>query len=83
MALTTEEKKKVIEENNNKTGSVETQIALLTIRIKKLAEHLKKNKKDYPAKRAVTKINSRRQKFLLYLKKNNNDSYLKIIATIK
>ena len=77
MALTTEEKKKIIGDSNQ-TGSSEVQIDLLTLRIKKLSEHIKKNKKDYSAERAVHKIVSKRKRFLLYLKKHNNASYLKI-----
>ena len=65
------------------TGCTESQIALLTYRIKELTSHLKKNHKDKIAYRGLIKLVSRRKTFINYLKKNNEDSYIKIIEKLK
>ncbi|AHC39843.1 30S ribosomal protein S15 [Mycoplasma ovis str. Michigan] len=44
-------------------------------RIQKLQQHLKKNKKDFYSKLALSKLLSKRRKFLNYLKKNSPDHY--------
>jgi len=48
------------------TGSSEVQIALLTQEINELIEHLKSNKKDVPAKRAMLEKVAKRKKLLEY-----------------
>lgn len=55
MHLSTEEKQAIFEkygQGKNDTGSPESQIALFSIRIKHLTEHLKVNHKDYATARA-------------------------------
>lgn len=50
MHLSSEEKKKIFETYGSgpgDTGSPESQIALFSVRIKHLTEHLKENHKDY------------------------------------
>ncbi|MBP5301298.1 MAG: 30S ribosomal protein S15 [Bacilli bacterium] len=83
MALTSEEKKKIVQENKNNVGCTETQIALLSARMKKLLEHGQKHKKDFSASRCLSKLSSRRKKFLGYLKRKNKESYNKIIKEDK
>ena len=56
MALTKEEKEKLITEyhiHDSDTGSADVQIALLTIRIKQLTEHLQANKHDNASRRGL------------------------------
>ena len=56
MHLSTEEKKEIFKTygaGEGDTGSPESQIALFSIRIKHLTEHLKNNHKDYTTARAL------------------------------
>ena len=53
MYLTEEKKKEVFKKHNKNekdTGTAEGQIALFSLRIAHLTEHLKKNKKDFYSK---------------------------------
>lgn len=76
------DKKKIIEEfrtNQKDTGSPEVQIAILTGRIKKLAEHLKNHIQDTHGRRGLLSIVGKRQRLIAYLKKKDQDRY-KIIS---
>jgi small subunit ribosomal protein S15 len=56
MALTKEEKQKLIEEyhlHDSDAGSADVQIAILTIRIRQLTEHLRNNKHDNSSRRGL------------------------------
>lgn len=74
MALTKEEKEKLITEyhiHDSDTGSADVQIALLTIRIKQLTEHLQANKHDNASRRGLLKMVGTRRKLLAYLRRTN------------
>ena len=64
--------------NAKDTGSVETQIALLTEKITELTEHLKINAKDFQGKRGLLMMVGRRKRLLSYLKDRNLDDYRKL-----
>lgn len=64
------------------TGSAEVQVALLTDRINMLTEHLKTHEKDHSSRRGLLRLVSRRKKLLEYLKKNNFNSYQKVIEKL-
>ena len=51
------------------TGSSLVQIINLQERIKNLAEHIKSNKNDFPAKRALVKTLAKKKRFFNYLEK--------------
>ena len=63
-------------------GSTEIQIGLLTDKISKLSDHFKKFKKDKHSTLGLTKSVNKRKKLLNYLKKKNQDSYLKVIKQL-
>ena len=63
-------------------GSTEIQIGLLTDKITKLSEHFKKFKKDKHSTLGLTKSVNKRKKLLAYLKKNNTESYQKVIKQL-
>lgn len=70
MALNQDEKKKIIEEFGvikGDTGSPEVQIALLTNKIKKLTEHLKKHIKDAHSRRGLLNMLSKRRRLFNFL----------------
>ena len=68
--------------HENDVGSAEVQIGLLTDKILKLAEHFKKFKKDKHSTLGLTKSVNKRKKLLAYLKRNNVESYSKVIKQL-
>ncbi len=85
MALQKEKKQKIIADfrkSPSDTGSVEVQVALLTERINILSEHLKLHRKDHSSRRGLLRLVSRRKKLLEYLKRNDFESYQKVIEKL-
>ena len=68
--------------NAKDTGSVETQIALLTEKITELTEHLKLNAKDFQGKRGLLMMVGKRKRLLSYLKDRNLEDYRKLIKAL-
>ncbi len=68
--------------NDKDVGSAEIQIGLLSQKIEKLAEHFKKFKKDKHSTIGLNKSVNRRKRLLNYLKKNNLESYNKVIKQL-
>ena len=66
----------------NDTGSTETQIAVLTERIKNITSHLKNNKKDHSGRRGLVILVSKRRKLLNYLRRTNVNSYKSILEQL-
>ena len=72
--MSVSKKKAVIDKfkaSENDTGSAPVQIALLTMKINMLVEHLKSNKKDFSAKRGLTILVSNRKSLLSYLQRKS------------
>ena len=72
------EKSKIISEfavKQNDTGSPEVQIALLSTRITKLANHLEQNKKDNHSRRGLLGLISKRRRLLIYLQGKDEKRY--------
>ncbi|MBO4379833.1 MAG: 30S ribosomal protein S15 [Muribaculaceae bacterium] len=83
MYLTPEDKEKIFEKygkSKTDTGSPEAQIALFSIRIAHLTEHLKSNHKDYSTARALKQLVGKRRRLLDYLIKVDINRYRAIIA---
>lgn len=84
--LKKQEKEKVTDDfkiSEKDTGSVETQVGLLSKDIKDLTEHLRTHIHDHSSRRGLLKKVSQRRKFLKYLKARKPSSYEKIIKKIK
>lgn len=64
------------------TGSPQVQIAILTERIQNLSGHMQTHKKDLHSRRGLLQMVAKRRKLLDYLKKINNDEYLRIIKAL-
>ena len=64
------------------TGSPEVQIAILTARIKELAEHLRANKKDHSTRRGLLGMVSKRKSLLKYLSKENHEKFVEISSEL-
>ena len=83
MYLDSEKKKEIFGtygKSNTDTGSPEAQIALFSVRIAHLAEHLKANKKDYNTQRSLKMLVGKRRRLLDYLVRKDINRYRAIIA---
>lgn len=64
------------------TGSPEVQIAILTVRIKELTEHLKTHQKDHHSRRGLLKMVGQRRGLLNYLKEKDIERYRALIEKL-
>jgi len=86
MALSGDEKKDVIKKfarEKTDTGSPEVQIALLSIKIDKLAKHLKEHGQDVHSRRGLLGMVGKRRRLLSYLHKRDEKRYKKLIEELK
>lgn len=77
--LSAKEKQKVVEKfkvHETDTGSYEVQIALLSQEIDRLADHLKKHKKDNHSRRGLLRMVSKRRLLLQRLQKEDEKRHL-------
>ena len=82
MALTQEQKASTLKEfglHETDTGSPEAQVALLTVRIRQLTEHLKFHKHDHHSRRGLLLLVGRRKGLLKHLQENNVERYRSLI----
>ncbi|RMH79977.1 MAG: 30S ribosomal protein S15 [Acidobacteria bacterium] len=85
MALPKEQKQELIkgfQRHEADTGSPEVQIAILTERINRLTEHLKKHKKDIHSRRGLIALIHARRKHLEYLKEKNYGKYVEVVQRL-
>ncbi len=85
MALDTAKKQEIISKygrNATDTGSSEVQIALLTVRISDLTEHLKVFTKDHASRLGLLKLVGARRRLMKYFKRTNKDAYLKLVSDL-
>ena len=61
--------------SNTDTGSADSQISVLTERIKTINEHLKTNSKDHSSRRGLLLLVSKRRKLLKYFKRTQLEAY--------
>lgn len=64
------------------TGSAQYQVALLSIRILDLTEHLKAHTKDFASRRGLLTMVSQRRKLLDYVKGKSEENYQKLIGDL-
>ena len=86
MSITKTKKAELIQEykvsDTDNGGSVESQVAVLTERIRNLAEHMKANHKDNHSKRGLLLMVNHRKKLLAYIKKRNASEYDALIKKL-
>jgi len=85
MSITPERKQEVIKEfatNEGDTGSPEVQVAILTVRIANLTEHLKIHKKDTHSRRGLLMMVGQRRRLLDYVRKVERSRYETLIARL-
>ncbi len=85
MSITAEKKAEVIKDNaraDNDTGSPEVQVAILTSRINQLTDHFKAHAKDNHSRRGLLMMVNKRRSLLDYLKREDHERYLALIAKL-
>jgi len=85
MNLAPEVKKNLFKEHGKSefdSGSTEAQIAMFTLKIQHLTEHLKINKKDMVTERSLVIMVGKRRKLLDYLKAKDIQRYRDIIKKL-
>lgn len=84
--LTTKKKQAIIQKHQihqTDTGSKKVQVAVLTEKIDKLADHLKKHKKDNHSRRGLIKMVADRRGHLKALEKSNPKQHQEALKIIK
>ena len=71
-----------LKKNSKDVGSSEVQIELLSNKIANLSSHFKKNKNDKHSTRGLLKAVNQRKRLLEYLKRENPESYTKILTKL-
>ena len=85
MPLSKSEKQQIVREYGRfpeDTGSPEVQIALLTMRINQLTEHLRLHKHDEHSRRGLLRMVGRRRRHLSYLSREDPERYKAIIRRL-
>jgi small subunit ribosomal protein S15 len=83
--LTIEKKANIFAEFGGKatnTGSIEGQVALLTVRIAEISKHLQANKKDHSTQRGLMQMVGKRKRLLTYMQKTNLQGYRALIEKL-
>lgn len=86
MSLEKTEKQNIIDKyalHEGDTGSPEVQIALLSLQIEKLSEHLKGHKKDNHSRKGLLQMVGKRRRLIEYLKSNESDRYAELAKKLK
>ncbi|MCS7263044.1 MAG: 30S ribosomal protein S15 [Aquificaceae bacterium] len=85
MALPKALKEEIIrnfQRHESDTGSPEVQIAILTERINRLTEHLKKHRKDVHSRRGLIALIHARRRHLEYLRDRDYRKYLQVVEKL-
>jgi small subunit ribosomal protein S15 len=83
--LSVKEKQKIVDKyklHDSDTGSSEVQIAILTDRIKELADHLKEHPKDNHSRRGLLKMVAKRKSLLDNLSQKYEKRYNNIVKKL-
>ena len=85
MSLVSAETARIVKEyqlSEGDTGSSEVQIAIISVKISKLTDHMKIHKHDHNSRRGLLCMVSHRRKLLNFLKGNSTKRYLKLIEQL-
>lgn len=83
--MTTSEKQAIFKEfggSETNTGSVESQVALISHRINHISNHLKTNRKDFSSTRSLYKLVGQRKRLLKYLSQKDIIQYRALIEKL-
>ncbi len=82
MALSKDDKLNIIKKYSREkgdTGSPEVQVALLSVQIEKLTNHLNEHAKDVHSRRGLLAMVAKRRRLLTYLQKKDEGRYKDLI----
>ena len=85
LKVTKELKQSTIKEyaiHEGDVGSSEVQVAILTLRIKNLTNHVKENKNDIHSKKGLLVLVEKRRRILKYLKRISDERYQNLIKRL-
>lgn len=85
LKVTKELKQSTIKEyamHEGDVGSPEVQVAILTLRVKNLTNHVKENKNDIHTKRGLLILVEKRRRILKYLKRISEERYNDLIKRL-
>ena len=85
MAVTKERKAELMAQYGKKekdSGSAAVQVALLTVRIKGLTEHMKSHQKDFHTRRGLLMLVGKRRRLLGYIKAQDIEEYRSLIKSL-
>jgi len=83
--ITAEKKAAVMAEHGRHkgdSGSADVQIALLTARIKEIAEHLRTHRHDFHSRRGLVMMVGKRNRLLRYLARTDRERYQALIKRL-
>lgn len=84
--LTARKKQNIISKyqtHKNDTGSPQVQIAILTVEISDLTDHLRQHKKDHSSRRGLMKKVNERRRLMKYLEREDEKAYGKLITALE
>ena len=83
--ITSEKKAEVskdLKAHDKDNGSSAVQVGVITARIAELTEHMKSNKHDFAARRALITLVGGRKKHLKYIASKDGEAYLALIKKL-
>lgn len=83
--ITSEKKAAVAKDHkahDKDSGSPAVQVSILTARIAELTEHMKANKHDFAARRALLQMVGQRKRLLKYIASKDGEAYLALIKKL-
>lgn len=86
LSITKEETAKILKDfgkNEKDSGSAEVQVAILSVRINNLTEHLKSHPKDNHSRTGLMKLIGKRRGLLSYIKNRDIEDYRSLIKKLK
>jgi small subunit ribosomal protein S15 len=83
--ITSEKKAKITSDlavHKTDTGSSAVQVGIMTERIAELTAHLKANKHDFAARRALLQLVGKRKRLLQFIASKDGEAYLALIKKL-
>ena len=73
---------KDLQAHKTDTGSPAVQVGIMTARIAELTDHMKLNKHDFAARRALLQLVGKRKRLLKYIAEQSGEEYLALIKKL-
>lgn len=71
-----------LQSHKTDTGSPAVQVGIMTARIAELTDHMKANKHDFSARRALLQLVGKRKRLLKYIAEQSGEEYLALIKKL-